>query len=120
MTASIHSVGGVLSLLDEKEAALQVHALKNLNDLVDKFWYEIADEISRIEALYENETFPQRQLAALVISKVYYHLGEYTESATFALGAEEWFDLSSSSEYVETIICDTFSIFLNTNVTKCS
>ncbi|KAG4302880.1 hypothetical protein PCK1_000823 [Pneumocystis canis] len=118
MTKSIHSVGGVLSLLNEKETILQIHALKNLNDLVDQFWYEIADEVSRIEELYENEAFPQRQLAALVISKVYYHLGEYTESATFALGAEEWFDLSSSSEYVETIISKFIDTYIEKNFQK--
>ncbi|KAG4306410.1 hypothetical protein PORY_000398 [Pneumocystis oryctolagi] len=116
--SGVHSVGGVLSLLDEKETTLQVHALKNLNELVDQFWHEIADEISKIEALYEDETFPQRQLAALVASKVYYHLGEYTESTMFALGAEEWFDLSSSSEYVETIISKFIDTYIDKNFQK--
>ncbi|CCJ30008.1 unnamed protein product [Pneumocystis jirovecii] len=114
----IHSVGGILSLLDEKETSLQIHALKNLKELVDQFWHEIADEISKIETLYEDETFPQRQLAALVASKVYYHLGEYTESATFALGAGEWFDLSSSSEYVETIISKFIDTYIEKNFQK--
>jgi len=44
-------------------------------------------------------------LAALVVSKVYYHLGEYDESMMFALGAGKLFDISSKDEYVETIIC---------------
>jgi len=35
---------------------------------------------------------------------VYYHLGEFDESLTFALGAGNLFDVSSKSEYVETII----------------
>ncbi|CCJ28483.1 unnamed protein product, partial [Pneumocystis jirovecii] len=109
---------GILSLLDEKETSLQIHALKNLKELVDQFWHEIADEISKIETLYEDETFPQRQLAALVASKVYYHLGEYTESATFALGAGEWFDLSSSSEYVETIISKFIDTYIEKNFQK--
>ena len=36
---------------------------------------------------------------------MYYHLGEFDESLTFALGAGHLFDASSKSEYVETIIC---------------
>jgi 26S proteasome regulatory subunit N2 len=44
-------------------------------------------------------------LAALVASKVYYHLGEYQESLTFALGAGALFDLNLKTEYVETLIC---------------
>ncbi|KTW26390.1 hypothetical protein T552_02872 [Pneumocystis carinii B80] len=112
------SVGGVLSLLDEKETNLQIHALGKLNELMDQFWHEIADEISKIETLYEDEKFPERQLAALVASKVYYHLGEYNESAIFALGAKEWFDLSSSSEYVETIISKFIDTYIEKNFQK--
>ena len=29
------------------------------------------------EVLYENDSFPERELAALVASKVYYHLGSF-------------------------------------------
>jgi 26S proteasome regulatory subunit N2 len=55
--------------------------------------------------LYEDPKFKQRELAGLVASKVYYHLGEYDESIMFALGAGKLFDITSKSEYVETIIC---------------
>lgn len=55
--------------------------------------------------MYEDEQFSERHLAALVASKVYYHLGEYDESMIFALGAGELFDITAKSEYVETIIC---------------
>lgn len=44
----MRDLGGVLSLLDEKETNLQIHALKKLNELVDQFWHEIADEISKM------------------------------------------------------------------------
>ena len=56
------------------------------------------------EALFEDDTFPERQLAALVLAKVYYHLQEYNESMTFALGAGDLFRLSSGGEFEETII----------------
>ncbi len=61
--------------------------------------------------MYEDATFPQKQLAALVASKVYYHLGEFEDSLTFALGAGALFDLNLKSEYVETIIC-IFIVYL--------
>lgn len=56
------------------------------------------------EVLYEDETFKFRELAALVASKVYYHLGAFEESLTYALGAGDLFDVNDTSEYVETII----------------
>ena len=56
------------------------------------------------EALYEDENFPERQLASLVLAKVYYHLQEYNESMTFALGAGDLFKLDNEGEFEETII----------------
>jgi len=62
------------------------------------------------EVLYEDDQFFERNLAALVASKVYYHLGEYDESMMFALGAGDLFDITAKSEYVETIICESYFI----------
>ena len=56
------------------------------------------------EALYEDETFPQRELAALVIAKVYYQIEEYEESMVFALAAGKLFDLDHPGEFEETIL----------------
>jgi len=56
------------------------------------------------EALYEDESFPERELAALVASKVYYQLQEYNESMVFALGAGKLFDIDNPGEYEDTII----------------
>lgn len=54
--------------------------------------------------LYENEDFKERNLAGLVASKVYYHLGSFDNALQYALGAGKLFNLDESSEYVETII----------------
>ena len=41
------------------------------------------------EILYEDESFEERELSALVASKVYYHLGAYDEALHYALGASQ-------------------------------
>ena len=56
------------------------------------------------ESLYEDENFKHRELAALVSSKVYYHLGSLDNALTYALGAGRLFDVNDKTEYVETII----------------
>lgn len=66
--------------------------------------YEDAADCPSSEALYEDESFPERELAALVASKVYYHLQEYNESMVLALGAGKLFKLENGGEYEETII----------------
>uniref|UniRef100_A0A6B2KX95 Uncharacterized protein n=1 Tax=Arcella intermedia TaxID=1963864 RepID=A0A6B2KX95_9EUKA len=74
-----------------------------LNTLVDNFWAEIADYLPKIENLYEDEKFPARNLAALLASKVFYHLGSFEDAMQFALGADTLFDLSDDSEFVTTL-----------------
>ncbi|CAF0707844.1 unnamed protein product [Brachionus calyciflorus] len=104
MPVNITSAGGIIALLEETDDRLVVYALKQLNNLVDMFWAEIADSITIIEMLYENEQFKDRQLAALVASKVYYHLGSFENALQYALGADKLFNVDEPSEYVETII----------------
>jgi hypothetical protein len=59
---------------------------------------------SNSEALYEDESFPERELAALVAAKVYYHLQEYNESMVFALGAGKLFNFTNPGEFEERIL----------------
>jgi 26S proteasome regulatory subunit N2 len=59
------------------------------------------------EALYEDDSFPERELAALVAAKVYYQLQEYNESMVFALGAGKLFDIHKAAEFEETILGKT-------------
>ncbi|KAL3847589.1 hypothetical protein ACJMK2_018492 [Sinanodonta woodiana] len=101
---NITSAAGVLALLDEQESQLKVFALDKLNKIVDVFWAEISEAIDKIEVLYEDGGFKNKELAALVASKVYYHLGAFEESLTYALGAGSLFNVNDTSEYVETTI----------------
>jgi len=67
--------------------------------------------LSGRESLYESAELPKeaRDFAALLASKVYYFLGEYDESLSFALGAGKAFEEETYKqgleEYVETIVC---------------
>ena len=101
---NITSAAGVISLLDEPEPQLKVFALEKLNRIVNVFWAEISEAIDKIEILYEDVAFKNSELAALVASKVYYHLGAFDDSLTYALGAGNLFNVNDTSEYVETII----------------
>ncbi|CAO3669707.1 unnamed protein product [Umbelopsis vinacea] len=101
---ALTSASGVIALLDEDQVELKTYALQKLNSLVNDFWAEISDSVAKIEILYEDSEFSERELAALVASKVYYHLGELDDALTFALGAGNLVDVSQKSEYVETII----------------
>ncbi|XP_044266509.1 26S proteasome non-ATPase regulatory subunit 1 [Tribolium madens] len=101
---NITSAAGIISLLEEPRPELKVFALKKLDSIVDEFWPEISEAIEKIEILHEDKVFQQHNLAALVASKVYYHLGSFEDSLTYALGAGDLFDVNARTEYVETIL----------------
>jgi 26S proteasome regulatory subunit N2 len=70
------------------------------------------------EALYEDESFPERQLASLVLAKVYYHLQAYNESMTFALGAGDLFKLDNEGEFEETIISKCVDTYISVSAAQ--
>ncbi|KAJ8070163.1 hypothetical protein OCU04_000555 [Sclerotinia nivalis] len=110
---SLTSASGVLGFLSDEEPELKIFALQTLNDDIDTLWTEVAGSVSQIEALYEDESFSERQLASLVLAKVYYHLQAYNESMTFALGAGDLFQLDKSGEFEETIISKCVDTYIS-------
>ncbi|KAL8172299.1 hypothetical protein V2J09_024103 [Rumex salicifolius] len=130
MATMVSSAGALLAMLSENHPALKLHALSNLNSFAHFFWPEISTSVPLMyfpllltlllafsrsaffcfvvrefgESLYEDEDFSQRQLAALVASKVFYYLGELNDSLSYALGAGPLFDVSEDSDYVRTLL----------------
>jgi len=97
------SAASALFLLDEPAPELQTYALKTLNALADSFWPEISPCVVKIQALSEDKAFPSAELAALVASKVLFHLGELEEALTYALSAGSLFDVSATSQFALTL-----------------
>ena len=106
------SAAGVVGYLSEPDPALRSFALRRLNEEIDLLWPEVAGSISQIEALYEDDSFPERELAALVAAKVYYQLQEYNESMVFALGAGKLFDIHKAAEFEETIMAKCLDTYI--------
>lgn len=100
-----------LALLSEQDNALKLYALTSLNEIVDQLWAEIANNLQDLEELYEDPLFEKRTLAALVISKVYYNLGDYEASVKYGLRAESDFDFEEKSQYIETIVSQCINIY---------
>ncbi|XP_043259847.1 26S proteasome non-ATPase regulatory subunit 1 [Colletes gigas] len=113
---NITSAAGIISLLEEPMPELKVFALKKLDMIVDEFWPEISEAIEKIEILHEDKSFPQHDLAALVASKVYYHLGSFEDSLTYALGAADLFDVNARNEYVDTTIAKCIDYYTQQRV----
>jgi len=125
------SAAGILANLKDDRQDLEGRvmltrfALKKLDQIVGEFWHEISDSIQTIEVVHEDKDFPQdvRELAALVASKVYYHLGSYEDSLNYALGAGHLFDVSSTRAVapgtVPTRQQTNNKLYVETTIAKC-
>jgi len=78
----------------------------------------VSESLPDIEALYEDADFPQRSLAALVASKVYYYLGELGDALTYALGAGALFNVDERSEFTETLLAKAIDEYCTLFVAK--
>ena len=80
VSSGLVTAAGYVSMLDEPDYGVKLGALRMLNQLVDEFWPEISEQISNIETMFEDSEFPDQELAALVGSKLYFHLEEFLQS----------------------------------------
>jgi 26S proteasome regulatory subunit N2 len=81
-----------------------VRALQRIYQIIDVHWAEICNSLPLIEELSENTEFPAADLAAAIASKCFYHLQEYKDALRLALCAGKYLDISTKSEYIDTIL----------------
>lgn len=100
-------VSSLMEALDLSASSGNLPTLVQLSEIIDTCWALFgADDISRLEAFYEDESkaIKDREQAALVLSKTYYHLGDYDQSLLFALSAGpsiiEW---SNCDEWIQVL-----------------
>jgi len=70
----VATASGWLALLQEADIALKTHALGKLLACVDVLWHEVAEALSDLEGISEDEAMPKemRQTAAAVASRVFF------------------------------------------------
>lgn len=114
------SASPYLALLGENDPSLKAYALTSLNEVVDQLWTEIANNITELEELYEDKTFEKSSLAALIISKVYYNLGDFEAAVKYSLCAGDEFDIEDKSQYIETIVSKCINLYTSLSQKKYS
>ena len=101
----INTATSFLALLQEDDNQMKSLALDKINLLVDQHWPEISDYIRLFKDYFEKNILPNKQkLIALILSKLYYNLEDYTSAVEWALKSEDNFDIKENSLYVHTIL----------------
>lgn len=116
MTLKVSSAKGTLALLREGDGSVVQFALQRLDKLMETFWFEISGDLPIIEELHDTPSLPEetRKMAALVASRVYFHLGEFDSSVHFALAAGTAFDSTKRSLFTDTILCRCIDLYVQT------
>ena len=112
--SGLSSIKGLLSLLRETDEVIVSFALGRINDLLDEFWYEMGPtDISLVEEHYENSSATQetRELAAIIASRTYFHLGAYDDAVEYALAAGARFR-SERSLFSDTILACCIDLYV--------
>ena len=101
----INTATSFLALLQEDDIQMKSLALDKIDLLVDQHWPEISDYIRLFKDYYEKNIIPDKQkLLALILSKLYYNLEDYTSSVEWALKSGDKFNINENSLYVNTIL----------------
>jgi len=95
------SVEGLLGHLEDEDDDVIHSSLQSLVELIPYHWAEIADELTTIEKLSEDEQFKFSKLASLLASKIFFHIQSYEDSLNHALCAGDLFNVAENSEYVK-------------------
>jgi hypothetical protein len=89
---ALNSCSTLLSLLSETDKSLILYSLTQLNLIIPQFWFEISENLSTIELIFESsKDDKEKSLAALILSKVFWYLGEEQESLKFAIESGDRF-----------------------------
>lgn len=108
------TASGWLALLQEEDAVLQEHALKQLLVHVDTLWHEMAAALPELEALAELQQATVSPLAAAVASRVFFHLDEAPQALKWALQAGSAFltDATDGSPYVQRLVAAALDAYI--------
>ncbi|KAH8583274.1 RPN2 26s proteasome regulatory subunit [Cryptosporidium sp. chipmunk genotype I] len=106
------SVSGYALLLDEDSVELKEYALKELNTVVDGHWCEMAEYLGSIESCFEDEMFPNREQAALLASKIYFHMEDYDEALRYLLSSYKLFDPLENNSFSESMVVKCIDEFI--------
>lgn len=102
----------IIALLNDPEPAVWAPAINMLLEVVDYFWYEIAEANERLTAIAKEASGPVAGAAWLLLAKLHFHLGDYDRSVACALAAGPLFALDDRSAFVTTIIARAIDIYI--------
>lgn len=113
MAKTINTVSVYRSLLQEDDYEIKAVAIRQLLDNINLHWTDIANDINSMyqpswfsQNLIDDPSFPDRELVALLLAKIYYFLNDYDEALSYALQAGSHFQINSQqqSDFTEILI----------------
>ncbi|KAH1060967.1 hypothetical protein GLYMA_02G184400v4 [Glycine max] len=89
-TTLVSSVGGMLAMLNEPHLSVKLHALSNLNNLVETFWPPLVDSLNYAVCIFQGnpETQGLKATSANINNDQFGHKFEISCKAPMKKGGE--------------------------------
>ncbi|KAH0792118.1 Proteasome/cyclosome repeat family protein [Histomonas meleagridis] len=106
------SAPAFLAMLNEKNINLRIYGLQMLHQIMENEWPLIADQELLLIKLAKDQSFVAHKNAALLVSRMFYHLGNLAEAVHYAILAEEEFNPAYKSEYTSTVVSQSIQEYI--------
>lgn len=111
------SAVGLLSMLSDPSSVVRSAALRSLLKCVDTQWHEVAESLPDFEAISEDMTWSEedRQCAAAIASRVYFHLEEPIHALRLAIASgktQHWAVNATRDAYTESLVRAAIQLYV--------
>jgi len=108
---------GLLSMLSDPSSAVRSAALRSLLKCVDTQWHEVAESLPDLEAISEDMMWSEedRQYAAAIASRVYFHLEEPIHALRLAIVSgktQHWAVNATRDAYTESLVRAAIQLYV--------
>jgi 26S proteasome regulatory subunit N2 len=108
---------GLLSMLSDPSSVVRSAALRSLLKCVDTQWHEVAESLPDLEAISEDMTWSEedRQCAAAIASRVYFHLEEPIHALRLAIVSgktQHWAVNATRDAYTESLVRAAIQLYV--------
>jgi 26S proteasome regulatory subunit N2 len=113
---------GLLSMLSDPSSVVRSAALQSLLKCVDTQWHEVAESLPDLESISEDVSWSEedRQCAAAIASRVYFHLEEPIHALRLAIASgktQYWAVSATKDAYTESLVRAAIQLYVQLRTT---
>lgn len=103
----------LVAFLEEEIDSFKIHGLNELLKISENEWPEISESIDIITNLSKDESFTGQKLAALLASKLYYYMGNFSQAVQYAVLSGDHFNPVGTDPFTCTLVSHAIQDYID-------